>query len=58
VAFFLLERDEPKVEGPRIYLRPPMRRDWRSWAELRTQSREFLVPWEPTWPPDALTRAA
>lgn len=58
MAFFLLERDEPRVEGPRIYLRPPIRRDWRLWAEVRTVSREFLVPWEPTWPSDALTRTA
>jgi ribosomal-protein-alanine N-acetyltransferase len=25
---------------------------------LREASREFLVPWEPTWPSDDLTRAA
>jgi ribosomal-protein-alanine N-acetyltransferase len=25
---------------------------------LRTQSRSFLAPWEPTWPPDALSRAS
>ena len=29
-----------------------------SWAELRRDSREFLVPWEPTWTRDALTRQA
>jgi ribosomal-protein-alanine N-acetyltransferase len=28
------------------------------WAELRTASREFLERWEPTWPQDALSRAA
>src|SRR6185436_12028354 len=58
MAFFLLERDEPRVEGAHVFLRPPIRRDWRLWAELRTVSRDFLVPWEPTWPSDALTRAA
>jgi ribosomal-protein-alanine N-acetyltransferase len=58
MAFFLLERDEPRVEGARVYLRPPLRRDWKAWAELRTASRDFLVPWEPTWPSDALSRTA
>lgn len=46
------------LEGGRVYLRPPRNRDWRSWAALREQSRGFLVPWEPTWPTDALSRAA
>ena len=27
-------------------------------ASLRARSRAFLTPWEPTWPPDALSRAA
>jgi ribosomal-protein-alanine N-acetyltransferase len=58
MAFFLLERNEPRVDGHRVFLRPPLRRDWRVWAELRAASRDFLVPWEPTWPSDALTRAA
>jgi ribosomal-protein-alanine N-acetyltransferase len=44
--------------GRRVYLRQPEDRDWRPWADLRTVSREFLVPWEPTWPSDALTREA
>ena len=28
------------------------------WAALREASRDFLTPWEPTWPADDLTRAA
>jgi len=47
-----------RVEGERIYLRPPRARDWRAWAGLRKESRGFLTPWEPAWPPDALSRAA
>ena len=58
MAFFLLDRAEPRIDGPRIYLRPPLKRDWHNWAELRGQSRDFLVPWEPSWASDALTRAA
>ena len=46
-----------RKEGRRIALRSPLLEDWRAWAELRAKSREFLVPWEPTWPRDALTRS-
>lgn len=46
------------IRAGRIYLRPPHRRDWRSWIAVREQSRAFLTPWEPTWPQDALTRKA
>lgn len=50
----------PKVRlhGPRVTLRPPQRRDAAAWVELRRRSRDFLKPWEPTWPGDALTSAA
>jgi ribosomal-protein-alanine N-acetyltransferase len=44
------------LAGRRVYLRPPEDRDWRPWADLRTVSRDFLVPWEPSWPSDALSR--
>ena len=49
---------EAALETRALYLRPPQMRDWRAWAELRALSREFLSPWEPTWPSDALTRSA
>jgi [ribosomal protein S5]-alanine N-acetyltransferase len=47
-----------RLDGPACYAQPAQARDWRAWAELRERSRAFLVPWEPSWPPDALTRAA
>lgn len=47
-----------KLETARLILRPPRLSDWAEWANVREQSREFLAPWEPTWPKDALTRAA
>jgi ribosomal-protein-alanine N-acetyltransferase len=47
-----------RLDGPVCHIRPPMSRDWREWAELRALSRDFLTPWEPTWPADALTRGA
>jgi [ribosomal protein S5]-alanine N-acetyltransferase len=45
-----------RLVGRYTHLRMPEDRDWRPWADLRAVSREFLIPWEPTWPPDALTR--
>ncbi|HLJ63059.1 MAG TPA: GNAT family protein [Stellaceae bacterium] len=47
-----------RLMGERVMARPPERGDWREWAELRSESRNFLVPWEPRWMPDQLTRAA
>ena len=44
------------LERGRVLLRPPQQRDWKRWATLRDESRDFLSPWEPTWPYDALTR--
>jgi ribosomal-protein-alanine N-acetyltransferase len=32
--------------------------DFTEWAALREVSRDFLTPWEPTWPVDDLTRSA
>ncbi|PCJ69417.1 MAG: 30S ribosomal protein S5 alanine N-acetyltransferase [Rhodobiaceae bacterium] len=48
----------PLVIGQGVYLRGPTMGDYAEWAELRTRSRAFLTPWEPTWPADDLTRAA
>jgi ribosomal-protein-alanine N-acetyltransferase len=45
-----------RLNGPRLYLRPPGERDWRDYVEVRAASRSFLEPWEPTWLDDALTR--
>ncbi len=47
-----------KLERGRVFLRPARVSDWRDWAELRDRSRDFLSPWEPTWPNDALSRQA
>lgn len=45
------------LEGEGVILRPPRLSDYGEWASLRAKSREFLQPWEPTWPADDLTRA-
>jgi [ribosomal protein S5]-alanine N-acetyltransferase len=48
----------PSLDGEGVTMRLPQMHDFEEWAELRAASRDFLVPWEPTWPADDLTRAA
>ena len=48
----------PAIGGDTVVLRPPQMGDYPEWAALREASREFLTPWEPTWPADDLTRAS
>ncbi len=44
------------VEGERVRLRSPIASDYAAWAALRAESRAHLIPWEPTWAADELTR--
>ncbi len=46
------------LRGENIYLRAPRRRDQRQWMDVRRVSKEFLQPWEPTWPTDGVEKAA
>jgi [ribosomal protein S5]-alanine N-acetyltransferase len=55
---FLARTDPFRLTGDRVFLRPPERGDYEAWASLRASSRNFLTPWEPSWPPDALSRAS
>jgi ribosomal-protein-alanine N-acetyltransferase len=48
----------PSIEGNGVMLRTPQTTDFEEWAALRQASRDFLMPWEPTWPDDDLTRSA
>jgi len=48
----------PAIVGRGIVLRAPQMSDYPEWAALRGESREFLTPWEPTWPADDLTRSS
>ncbi len=48
----------PHIHKGDILLRPPRLSDYTEWAALRGMSREHLVPWEPAWAPDELSRAA
>lgn len=47
-----------RIDGPAVFLRPPQAEEWSSWAELRAVSRDYLTPWEPVWPADALTETS
>jgi ribosomal-protein-alanine N-acetyltransferase len=48
----------PSVGGEGVILRTPQVTDYSEWADLRELSRDFLTPWEPTWPTDDLSRSA
>ena len=61
MALFRLTRisePEPLLRADGLYLRPAASGDFAAWSHLRGESREFLAPWEPTWPDDDLTRGA
>jgi len=57
-ALLGFQPDAVRVDGARVHLRLPERGDWAEWCELRTESRAFLKPWEPSWPADSLSRPA
>lgn len=53
----MLARRRPvQLEAERIVLRLPSHSDYNAWASLRSESRDFLVPWEPVWSQDHLSR--
>jgi ribosomal-protein-alanine N-acetyltransferase len=54
----LMRRNKLRIETERLSLRLPVHSDFRDWLGLRAESRDFLVPWEPTWLPEHLTRKA
>jgi len=61
MAFFrTINFSEPlqSIAGEGVTLRTPQMTDFAEWAALREASRQFLTPWEPTWPSDDLTRSA
>ena len=51
-------RRRVRIETERMTLRLPSHSDYQAWSSLRQQSRDFLLPWEPTWAPDHLSRKA
>jgi [ribosomal protein S5]-alanine N-acetyltransferase len=49
-------RKRQELSGYGLLLRAPSPEDYRAWKALREESAEFLIPWEPRWPVDDLTR--
>ncbi|QND52227.1 GNAT family N-acetyltransferase [Phyllobacterium sp. 628] len=58
IALPFLKSASPSLQGERLYLRAPQIYDYRAWANLRAQSRDFLTPWEPLWADDDLERSS
>lgn len=58
----MLGRATPKttlyepMPGGGLHLRHPEWADYEQWADLRLESRDYLVPWEPKWSGDHLSR--
>lgn len=48
----------PLIKAGQIVLRPPHVSDFPAWADLRGISRQHLVPFEPQWAFDELSRPA
>ena len=53
---FWNSNQEKPIVGDRLYLRQPKNSDWDQWTKIRQVSRQHLVPWEPVWSNDTLTK--
>ena len=47
-----------RIDGEGVFLRAPEARDYAEWSALREASRSFLIPWEPIWAADELSRGS
>lgn len=52
-----LDRDKP-IRSEGLYLRSPRPSDWKAWSTIRMESRQHLIPWEPVWSIDSLTKSS
>lgn len=55
--FLLRNRNPQELASDNMILRAPDARDYAEWKALRQASAEFLIPFEPLWPVDDLSRA-
>lgn len=51
VSFF-----DVRLTGVRVMIRPPMLGDYRNWEAVREKNRDFLQPFEPSWPENCLDK--
>jgi [ribosomal protein S5]-alanine N-acetyltransferase len=49
---------DAEIRGEQVGLRQPTMADYPAWAQLRALSRQHLMPWEPQWSRDELSRSA
>jgi ribosomal-protein-alanine N-acetyltransferase len=56
--FLSKQPDTPELYGKDHLLRLPRYADYKQWQKLRSESRSFLQPWEPTWRNDELTEGS
>ncbi|MBD9371318.1 GNAT family N-acetyltransferase [Rhizobium sp. ARZ01] len=56
--FLSRQSDTVVLEDDTHLLRLPRFADYRPWYQLRSESRRFLEPWEPTWRSDELTEGS
>jgi ribosomal-protein-alanine N-acetyltransferase len=56
--FLSRQPETPELYGDHHLLRLPRLTDYRGWYALRSESRTFLQPWEPSWRHDELTEAS
>lgn len=56
--FLSRQSDTVALESETHLLRLPRFADYRQWYPLRSESRRFLEPWEPTWRNDELTESS
>jgi len=58
IALPFLKSSSQPVRGERVHMRLPAATDFTPWARLRSESRDFLTPWEPLWAPGDLERSS
>jgi len=56
LSWSLAPKRRVRIVTERLVLRLPEHRDFRQWSDLRASSAAFLMPWEPAWSTDHLTR--
>ncbi len=57
-GFLLASKRRFRLDTERLTLRLPEHGDFRMWTALREASAAFLIPWEPSWANDHLSRRA